>query len=89
MSSIINGAEKVEILVLGQGEVRGTGNYSTNQSVTLEAIPTNGYVFKGWSGDLAGTQNPLTFTFTSPINANAHFEAISSEIILIDGYPAL
>jgi subtilisin family serine protease len=35
------------------------------------------------------TQNPLTFTFTSQIKANAHFEAVSSDIILIDGYPAL
>lgn len=79
----------VEVTILGQGEVSGSGNYSINQPVTLKANPANGYVFKGWSGDLAGSQNPLTFNYSSPIKANAHFEAVSSDIILIDGYPAL
>ena len=89
MSSILNGEEMVKVSILGQGEVSGTGNYSNNQSVTLKATPAQGYEFKGWSGDLAGSQNPLTFTFSSSIKANAHFEAVSSEIVLIDGYPAL
>jgi uncharacterized repeat protein (TIGR02543 family) len=89
MSSIVNGAELVEVTILGQGEVSGSGNHSINQSVTLKATPAQGYEFKGWSGDLAGSQNPLTFTFSSSIKANAHFEAVSSEIVLIDGYPAL
>ena len=70
MSSILNGEEMVKVSILGQGEVSGTGNYSNNQSVTLKATPAQGYEFKGWSGDLAGSQNPLTFTFSSSIKAN-------------------
>jgi hypothetical protein len=34
--------------------------FSTNQSVTLTALPDSGQVFAGWSGDATGIQNPIT-----------------------------
>ena len=83
------GQVKLSIRTLGQGNVSGTGYYSANSSVTLSATPKSGYEFKGWSGDLAGKENPLTFTISSNISANAHFEPIKQNIIYINGQPAL
>ena len=81
--------EKVSVNILGEGSVEGQGNYKTGTEATLKAIPQQGYEFKGWSGDLAGKENPISFTVATTINAYAHFEPISSDIVLINGMPAL
>jgi uncharacterized repeat protein (TIGR02543 family) len=39
------------------------GVYAEGAVVHATAIPDPGYVFRGWSGDLAGTENPATFGY--------------------------
>lgn len=47
--------------------------YPAGSTVQLTAVPALGYVFVGWSGDGAGTANPLTITMDSDKNVTAHF----------------
>ena len=47
--------------------------YDHNESVTLTAVPVNGWVFAGWSGDLTGTSNPATVNVTKNMAITATF----------------
>ena len=49
--------------------------YSTNDSVTLTANPDAGEGFLHWSGDAAGTQNPLTVAMTRSKVITANFSS--------------
>lgn len=54
------------------GTVTGGGEVASGSSVTVMAIPNEGYKFVKWSNDI--TENPYTFTATSDINLVAQFE---------------
>ncbi|MDB4764282.1 DUF5011 domain-containing protein [Akkermansiaceae bacterium] len=62
------------ILDLENGSVAGGGVYRLSTEVNLVASPALGYVFTGWSGDLTGTNNPLTFVLTENPTVGATFE---------------
>jgi Immunoglobulin domain/Divergent InlB B-repeat domain/Immunoglobulin I-set domain len=47
--------------------------FALGQSVTLTPIPSPGFQFVGWSGDLAGADNPATLTMDSSKNITAVF----------------
>ncbi|MCP2045568.1 T9SS type A sorting domain-containing protein [Pontibacter sp. HSC-36F09] len=53
--------------------------YAASTQVTLTATPQQGFAFAGWSGDAAGTQNPLTLTMDRARAVTATFTAISSQ----------
>jgi uncharacterized repeat protein (TIGR02543 family) len=62
--------------VVGSGSVSPTnGSFSSGTTQTLTAIPTAGHVFTGWSGDAAGTENPLSITMNSDKSIVANFSA--------------
>jgi uncharacterized repeat protein (TIGR02543 family) len=48
-------------------------SYSANRVVTLTAVPSAGYVFTGWSGDAAGTTNPLSVSMLANKSITANF----------------
>jgi uncharacterized repeat protein (TIGR02543 family) len=51
--------------------------YVSNTLVSLQAIPNAGWQFVGWSGDLSGTNNPISFQITSNMdNVHATFTLI-------------
>lgn len=83
------GAFKLEIRTIGKGTVNGAGSYVENSFISISATPAPGYEFKGWSGELAGKGNPLSLQISSNIKANAHFEPIETNIVYLDGMPAL
>jgi len=68
-----------------QTEVDGNGtiqinpeknHYSFNEEVTLEAVADRSWNFTGWSGDLAGSQNPITIPMDSDKQITAEFEEL-------------
>ncbi|MDA0329517.1 MAG: M6 family metalloprotease domain-containing protein [Gemmatimonadetes bacterium] len=50
--------------------------FADGVTVDLEAVPTTGFAFSEWSGDLAGQSNPARFTITGPLSAGADFDLI-------------
>lgn len=54
-------------------------------TVYLQATPTTGYYFSGWSGDVNGTTNPIAVTASADLNVTANFKlltySVSAEII--------
>jgi uncharacterized repeat protein (TIGR02543 family) len=66
--------------VVGQGTVSldpAGGNYDAGTVVTATAIPDSGRQFDGWSGDLAGAQNPDTITMDADKTVTATFSLVS------------
>jgi uncharacterized repeat protein (TIGR02543 family) len=47
--------------------------YAQGVSVTVTAIPDSGYEFKGWSGDAAGTANPVIVVMSGNKAVTANF----------------
>lgn len=50
--------------------------FESGAEVTVEARPTQGFSFVGWSGDLAGRPNPASLTMSAPRSAGADFELV-------------
>lgn len=63
------------------GSVSGGGTYEEGKTVTLTAIPNDGYVFKQWSDD--NTDNPRTVTVTGDATYTAEFESAMPEFTLV------
>ncbi len=62
----------------GAGTIERTperSDFQPGESVKLTAVPDAGWVFVGWTGDVSGTDNPLTM----PMDRNITVRAIFSE----------
>ena len=67
----------IGFLYCGQGEggsVTGGGTFASGTQVSLNATPSSGYSFSGWSN--GSTTNPLTVTLTSNTSITANFQVI-------------
>jgi regulation of enolase protein 1 (concanavalin A-like superfamily) len=62
---------------VGQG-LAGTypikSSYNCGEEVIIGALPDQGWVFKGWSGELAGRPNPYYWTVDGDLSGTAIFE---------------
>ncbi len=58
--------------------------FESNEEVTISAIPSKGYYFDQWQGDIKGTSNPLTFTIKSDTELTAVFLELDQDK---DGVP--
>ena len=72
---------------IGEGQITemivNTGkstDFDSGTTVQLEAVPSQGYYFTGWSGDLSGDTNPAQITIDKPKNVTATFEKLSYEL---------
>jgi cell wall-associated NlpC family hydrolase/ribosomal protein L11 len=71
--------------VQGEGYVNLNPNddsYLEGTYVTLTANPADGWEFDRWSGDLSGSQNPVTITMNSDKNITAVFTQKETDITL-------
>jgi hypothetical protein len=50
-----------------------TSPFEYGTPVTLEAVPSPGYIFANWSGDLSSSENPITITMDSNTEIAANF----------------
>ena len=65
--------------VVGSGTVTPSPNqatYPSGSTVTLTATPATGFAFSGWSGDAAGTTNPLSVVMNANKAITATFTAL-------------
>ncbi len=60
-------------ILLGEGEVAGTGSYEAGTTVTLTALPAPGYAFLHWSGGVSGSSNPISLRLEEDVEVNAVF----------------
>ncbi len=63
----------------------GAHSYSPGATVSVTATPTSGATFTGWSGDAAGTDNPISVAMTSNKSLTAQF---STSTPVKSGLPA-
>ncbi|GAB4459501.1 MAG: hypothetical protein Kow0070_14590 [Anaerolineales bacterium] len=54
------------------------GGYTTGTVVQLTAAPNTGYLFKNWSGDGAGSANPLSIVMNGDKTISADFKAVTA-----------
>jgi len=75
----------LEVTTEGSGAVSRDlpGPYNYGDVVTLTAIPDTGWVFAGWSGDVTGTDNPLTLTISGDMNVTATFIPPEYELTIL------
>lgn len=60
-----------------------TLTFLSGQEVTIEALPDQHWQFDGWSGDLAGEQNPLVISMDGHKEITAHFSEIPDDFFTI------
>ena len=58
------------------------GTYTESTTVTITATPEQGYAFTGWSGNVRGYSNPLSFTITG----NSNIKATQHEGYVLERY---
>lgn len=65
----------VEVRPEGGGHVEApVGPFEKGRRVTLKALPAEGYVFSGWSGDVSSSDNPMAITMSANLSLTATFE---------------
>jgi len=66
----------LDISITGQGTTApapGAHQYAKDTVVSLAAIPAEGWAFAGWTGDAAGTANPLDLAMNGDKSVTATF----------------
>ncbi|GAG20801.1 unnamed protein product, partial [marine sediment metagenome] len=77
--NIIEGNYELSVNAMFGGTIDpppGMYSYAANTLVTITAIPDTGYRFEYWSGDVSGTDNPITITIDENISIIANFVRI-------------
>ena len=64
--------------------IQGT-EFAENTEIELTANPDDGYKFESWSGDVTGTDNPVTVTIVSNMNVTANFTPTTSISEYVNG----
>jgi hypothetical protein len=66
------------------GEVACSPNascYVNGTVIILTVSPDSDYAFKNWSGDLVGTNNPVSLTMNGNKTVTAHYEPLAPEVL--------
>jgi len=69
------------------GSTNGAGTYDSGSSVTITALPNEGYVFINWTeyGNIVSENSSFTFIANGDRNLTANFEKISITLITPNG----
>lgn len=63
------------------GTTSGAGNYPPNSQANALAIPSPGWTFSGWTGDITGQTPSLRVTMSANRSLVAHFYQLSAQTI--------
>ncbi|MAH81713.1 MAG: hypothetical protein CMC21_00485 [Flavobacteriaceae bacterium] len=55
-------------------------DYNSGSVVRLTAVPSNGWIFIGWTGDYVGEDNPIDIDVSESISISASFEISNLEV---------
>lgn len=69
------------------GRVEGGGSYPTAERVTVTAIPSAGWQFERWSGNLSGSGNPDTLAMEANKTLVAQFVKATHTILKVSAEP--
>ncbi len=75
--SMITYSIEVETTTGGAVEVSPEGPHYLGDEITLTATPDSTHTFNGWSGDVTGSENPISVTVTGNMNIAANFAPIT------------
>ncbi len=64
---------KIKVNDVVQSISPSTYRFDTGTTVTIEAIPSLGYTFDGWTGDLSSATNPATIVIDCNKSITATF----------------
>ncbi|MDB4426074.1 hypothetical protein N9281_01325, partial [bacterium] len=56
------------------GFIEGEGTYPLGSTIAVTAVPSSGYLFSTWVGDVVGTENPLSIKISANLDIKANFE---------------
>ena len=69
----------VSVTINGQGAVTRNPNktdYACGETVTLTAVPDQGWTFKNWSGAVSGAETSKTIQVNGTVNVTAVFAPV-------------
>ena len=81
----------VEVIPAEGGVVTGLddNSFDNGASITLTAVPAEGYYFHSWSGDESGNKNPKTIVIYSDKTIQANFTKHVYPLSMMDNYSDL
>jgi hypothetical protein len=74
-----NDTNNVSVTINGQGAVTRNPNktdYACGETVTLTAVPDQGWTFKNWSGAVSGAETSKTIQVNGTVNVTAVFAPV-------------
>jgi uncharacterized repeat protein (TIGR02543 family) len=83
---------KIKVNDVVQAINPSTHSFDTGTTVIVEAVPSFGYTFEGWTGDLSGTTNPATIaidcnkSITATFSINRNIIGLALVILAVIGY---
>ena len=77
LTTSIKGEGSITETIVNTGK---STDYDSGTTVQLEAVPSKGYYFAGWSGGITGESNPSQILIDRPKNVTATFKKLSYEL---------
>ncbi len=78
----------LEVTIEGEGLVEKEEvflkNYEFGTMLQLTAVPSEGWEFSEWAGDLKGTENPQILSIENPKEVTAFFLPLPAEVVTIE-----
>ena len=72
------GTIKVNSIPIGFTNSKWSGKYFAGYKISIEAVPSSGYEFAGWSGGYNGKETTISFDPTGDMNLTATFKEKSN-----------